>query len=173
MERNYEKTLESTALIRFEDCDPFGHLNNGRYIDYYLNAREDQLRENYGLDIYAMAKTTGKAWVVASNQLAYLREVKFMETVRIKTCLRWFNGSDLLMEGQMVDSNTGAIISVIWTRFTYIDIRKGQKATHDDELVALFNKVAVLGEGKREAYFEDRVKELRQELAAQAGALQV
>lgn len=166
MERNYEKILESTALIRFEDCDPFGHLNNGRYIDYYLNAREDQVRDNYGLDIYAMAKTTGKAWVVASNQLAYLREVKFMETVRIKTCLRWFNGSDLLMEGQMVDINTGAIISVIWTRFAYIDIRKGQKATHEEGLVALFNKVAVLGEGKREAYFEDRVKELRQESAA-------
>jgi acyl-CoA thioesterase FadM len=172
METTYEKILESTALIRFEDCDPFGHLNNGRYIDYYLNAREDQLRENYGLDIYAMAKTTGKAWVVASNQLAYLREVKFMETVRIKTCLRWFSDSDLLMEGQMVDMKTGAIISVIWTRFAYIDIRKGQKAIHGEELVTLFNKVAVLGEGKQEEYFEDRVKELRQESATQA-AVQV
>lgn len=170
MERNYERILESTALIRFEDCDPFGHLNNGRYIDYYLNAREDQVRESYGLDIYARAKTTGRAWVVASNQLAYLREVKFMETVRIKTCLRWFSDSDLLMEGQMVDVKTGAIISVIWTRFAYIDIRKGQKATHEEELVALYKKVAVLGEGKREEYFEDRVKELRQESAAQTTA---
>jgi YbgC/YbaW family acyl-CoA thioester hydrolase len=170
MERNYEKILESKALIRFEDCDPFGHLNNGRYIDYYLNAREDQLRDNYGLDIYAMGKTTGKAWVVASNQLAYLREVKFMETVTIKTCLRWYSGSDLLMEGQMVDPKTGAIISAIWTRFTYIDIRKGQKAIHGEELVTLFDKVAVLGEGKREEYFEDRVKELRQISAAQVPA---
>ena len=168
MEKEYSKILESKALVRFEDCDPFGHLNNGRYIDYYLNAREDQVRESYGLDIYAMAKTTGKAWVVASNQIAYLREVKFMETVRIKTCLRWFNDTDMLMEGQMVDVNTGAIISVIWTRFAYIDIRKGQKATHEGELATLLNKVAVLGEGKREAYFEDRVKELRQESAAQA-----
>ncbi|WP_018479121.1 acyl-CoA thioesterase [Pontibacter roseus] len=165
MERNYEKILESKALIRFEDCDPFGHLNNGRYIDYYLNAREDQVRDNYGLDIYALAKTTGKAWVVAANQIAYLREVKYMETVKIKTCLRWFTGSDLLMEGQMVNLDTGAIISVIWSRFTYIDVRKGQKATHDAELTALFSKVAILGEGKPEAYFEDRVKELRAQSA--------
>jgi acyl-CoA thioester hydrolase len=28
------KELESTAVIRFQDCDPFGHLNNARYIDY-------------------------------------------------------------------------------------------------------------------------------------------
>ena len=32
MEKEYSKILESKALIRFEDCDPFGHLNNGRYI---------------------------------------------------------------------------------------------------------------------------------------------
>ncbi|MBX0332209.1 acyl-CoA thioesterase [Pontibacter sp. HSC-14F20] len=161
MEKAYNKILESKALIRFEDCDPFGHLNNGRYIDYYLNAREDQLRDNYDLDIYAMGKTTGKAWVVTSNQIAYLREVKFMETVTIKTCLRWYSSSDLMMEGQMVDPETGAIISIIWTRFAYIDIRKGQKAEHSEELTNLFGSVAVLGEGKPAEYFEDRVKELR------------
>lgn len=161
MEKEYSKILESKALVRFEDCDPFGHLNNGRYIDYYLNAREDQLRDNYDLDIYALGKTTGKAWVVASNQIAYLREVKFMETVTIRTCLRWYSGSDLMMEGQMVDPETGAIISVIWTRFAYIDIRKGQKAEHSEELTNLFSSVAILGEGKPAEYFEDRVKELR------------
>ncbi|MFD2247284.1 acyl-CoA thioesterase [Pontibacter ruber] len=155
------KILESTALVRFEDCDPFGHLNNGRYIDYYLNAREDQLRDNYKLDIYAHSKTSGKAWVVAANQIAYLREVKFMETVTIRTSLRWFSGSDLWMEGQMLDLETGAIKSVIWTRFTYIDIRKGQKAEHGDDLLQLFREVVVEGEGKPTAYFEERVKELR------------
>lgn len=174
MERNYMQVLESKALIRFEDCDPFGHLNNGRYIDYYLNAREDQVRDNYGLDIYALAKTTGKAWVVTSNQIAYLREVKFMETVKIKTSLRWFSDTDLLMEGQMVNPETGGIISVIWTRFAYIDVRKGQKVSHGEDLVELFNKVAILGEGKQEAYFEDRVKELRSENSAdQAQVTQV
>ncbi len=161
METLKEKVLESKALVRFEDCDPFGHLNNGRYIDYYLNAREDQLRDNYNLDIYAMAKTTGKAWVVTSNQIAYLREVKFMETVTIKTMLRWFTDTDLMMEGQLVDTETGTIKSVIWTRFTYIDIRKGGKSTHSEELMQLFSEVALVGEGKEEAYFEDRVKELR------------
>lgn len=37
------KELESIAVARFQDCDPFSHLNNARYIDYFLNAREDQL----------------------------------------------------------------------------------------------------------------------------------
>jgi acyl-CoA thioester hydrolase len=34
-----EKVPESEALIRFPDCDPFNHLNNSRYIDYFINAR--------------------------------------------------------------------------------------------------------------------------------------
>ncbi|WP_439879782.1 acyl-CoA thioesterase [Pontibacter sp. MBLB2868] len=163
---NLPKYLESEVLIRFEDCDPFGHLNNGRYIDYFLNAREDQTREFYDLDIYAHIRNTGKAWVVASNQLSYLSEVKFMEWVKIRTCLRWYTTSDLLTECIMLDRDTGAIKSVIWTRFAYVDVKKGQKAEYSDELMDLYSKVAVVGEGKPSQYFEERVKELRS--AAQA-----
>ena len=35
------KTPHSFYTIRFTDCDLFGHLNNGRYIDYLLNARKN------------------------------------------------------------------------------------------------------------------------------------
>ena len=31
-----EKVLKSRAKVRFQDCDPFNHLNNARYIDYFL-----------------------------------------------------------------------------------------------------------------------------------------
>ncbi|GAB3196798.1 acyl-CoA thioester hydrolase [Pontibacter aydingkolensis] len=155
------KYLESDVLIRFEDCDPFGHLNNGRYIDYFLNAREDQVRENYRLDIYGHIKQTGNAWVVASNQIAYLREVKFMEWVKIKTCLMHFDSANLVTECQMLDKETGAVQAVIWSRFAYISIKKGQKTEHSPELMQLFQSVATQGEGRPAIYFEERVKELR------------
>ena len=160
-EKDLPKHLESDVLIRFEDCDPFGHLNNGRYIDYFLNAREDQVRENYGLDIYGHIKQTGNAWVVASNQIAYLREVKFMEWVKIKTCLMHYDASNLITECQMLDKETGAVLAVIWSRFAYINIKKGQRTEHNPELMELFGAVATEGEGKPTAYFEERVKELR------------
>jgi acyl-CoA thioester hydrolase len=54
-----EKILESQMLVRFSDCDPFNHLNNSRYIDYIINAREDQLLKYYEFDIYKMAKDLG------------------------------------------------------------------------------------------------------------------
>ncbi len=48
----YSKEPVSNVVIRFQDCDPFGHLNNARYIDYFINAREGHLVEYYNLDIY-------------------------------------------------------------------------------------------------------------------------
>ncbi len=33
--------LGSKTKIRFQDCDPFNHLNNAAYINYLINARED------------------------------------------------------------------------------------------------------------------------------------
>lgn len=153
--------LDSKARIRFEDCDPFGHLNNGRYMDYFMNAREDQLRDNYQLDIYAHMQQTGNVWVVASSQVAYLQEVKMNEEVTIRTNLRWFTESDLFMEGMMLDPVTGRIKAVVWLRFAYLNVRKGTKASHEPQLTELFQATAVKGNGKPDQYFEDRVKELR------------
>lgn len=160
------KILESQALIRFEDCDPFGHLNNGRFIDYFTNAREDQVREYYGFDVYKHIKETGKAWVVTSNQVQYIREVKYMETKTIRTCLRWFTSSNLMVEGQMVDPETQTILAVIWTRLTYIDLKNGGRTEYSQELMDLYHSISVLGEGKQDLTFEERVKELRTEQVA-------
>lgn len=167
-ETTLPKYLESTALIRFEDCDPFGHLNNGRYTDYFLNAREDQLRANYKLDIYRHMQAAGKAWVVATNQMAYLREARLMESVIIKTNLRWYTDSDILMEALMLDKKTQQIKSVAWMRFSYIDIKQGGKTQHEAHLKELFSQVAILGEGRDPMMFEERVKELRQAAVATA-----
>ncbi len=158
---NLPQYLESNALIRFEDCDPFGHLNNGRYTDYFLNAREDQLRDNYNLDIYRHMKAAGKAWVVSTNQMAYLCEAKLMEAVTIRTNLRWFTDTDILTEALMLDNKTAEIKSVAWIRFSYIDVKLGRKTQHEEHLVELFRSVAILGEGKDPMMFEERVKELR------------
>ena len=53
--------LESSHLIRFPDCDPFNHLNNARYLDYFINAREDQVWDAYGINITTWQKPRVKA----------------------------------------------------------------------------------------------------------------
>jgi len=51
-----DKVLKSKVKIRFQDCDPFNHLNNSKYIDYFINAREEQILKHYDLDIFKLYK---------------------------------------------------------------------------------------------------------------------
>jgi acyl-CoA thioesterase FadM len=46
-----ELTPKSFYTIRFGDCDLFGHLNNARYLDYFINAREEHLKERYQVQL--------------------------------------------------------------------------------------------------------------------------
>lgn len=79
------KIPSSSVIIRFPDCDPFGHLNNSRYIDYFINAREDHLRDNYGLDVY---NAGGVSWVTGIQHIAYLKPVFLMEKLMFESVLQ-------------------------------------------------------------------------------------
>ena len=80
------KVLKSNTKIRFQDCDPFNHLNNAAYLNYFTNAREDQIKNYYDIDIYAMAKESGISWVVGSNQIAYISPALLMEDIVYLEC---------------------------------------------------------------------------------------
>src|SRR5262245_42391761 len=95
------KELQSTATVRFQDCDPLQHLNNARYIDYFLNAREDQLINFYSFNIFAHTQTEQQGWVVSRTHIAYLAPARIMEEVVIQTRLIQMTDSLLVVEGVM------------------------------------------------------------------------
>src|SRR5579872_852263 len=99
-----EKTPVSFYTVRFNDCDPFGHLNNGRYIDYFLNAREDHLREHYGIDLKAWAQK-GIGFVVNRHDIRYLRPANYNERVAIRSALIGWTDTELKVELQMWDES--------------------------------------------------------------------
>src|SRR5215218_5334670 len=106
------KVWESSSLIRFPDCDPFNHLNNARYIDYFINAREDHLRAQLDFNIYAYAREHGRSWVVRQNQIVYLRPAFLMEVVVIDSTVLRFGDKDILVEMKMWDEAKSKLKSV-------------------------------------------------------------
>ena len=94
-----EKLLTSTIKIRFQDCDPFNHLNNAKYIDYFINTREDQVKDHYDLDIFKMMEAEKKGWVIGLNQIAYFIPASTMETVKIQSSLFHFSEKIFLFVG--------------------------------------------------------------------------
>ena len=89
------KEPQSIYTVRFSDCDLFGHLNNARYLDYFLNAREDHLKSYYQLDL-ATYYLKGIGWLVGSHEINYLKPAKYNEEVTIKSSLIKANDQYLL-----------------------------------------------------------------------------
>jgi len=154
----YPKTLKSKAIIRFQDCDPFNHLNNGNYINYFMNHREDRLVEDYEIDVYGMATKMGKSWVSGSNQIAYLRPALTMETVSIESQLIKYTDSELYVEMRMYNEEKTQLKSVIWSSFVHFNLMKQKREIHDSKLMELFENILLPLESKT---FEDRIKNIK------------
>lgn len=143
VERELPKVLESTAVIRFQDCDPFQHLTNSRYIDYFMNAREDQLNQFYDFRVFEVFQETGQAWVVSKNQVAYIAPAVMLEAVLIRTQLIQITDSVLVVEGLMLDKTGARLKSAAWMEFTFISLLNGRPAKHPDDFMQRFGAVRV------------------------------
>ena len=118
-----EKLVESKVKIRFPDCDPFNHLNNSKYIDYMINAREDQLLKYYDFDIYKLAFEKGLSWVVAQNQIAYLAPATLMETVVIETQLIHHEDKSLVFEACMWNEDKTSVKALMWSKLVHFNLK--------------------------------------------------
>ena len=139
----FEKYPESFHLIRFPDCDPFGHLNNARYLDYFMNAREDHLRNYYGLDIYHYFDTTGKGWVIGSNEIIYRKPAVVMEEVRIQSQVREFSLTHIEVEMLMSSKDGKVLHSLLRSNIIPFDQRTGKATSHSDELMEMLEAVRI------------------------------
>lgn len=144
--------LTSEARIRFQDCDPFQHLNNARYIDYFLNARGDQIWEHYKIDIYG---SQGFSWVVGSNQIAYFKPALLNEKIYIETQVIAFSERFIKVEMKMYASKDKTLKALLWVDSIPINLKTMRLDSHSPQLMEVFTKAVIPVD---EAIFEDRKK---------------
>src|SRR5580698_7543653 len=155
-----EKFPQSLYTVRFSDCDPFGHLNNSKYIDYFLNAREDHLKELYDIDLKVWAQQ-GQAFVVTAHEIRYLRPATYNESVAIQSALIGWGDSSLLVEMSMFGKDR-QLKAIVWTTFTRINPVTGKKMIHPPEFRPWVDLALV--EGIAEQGLSARVESLRKEV---------
>jgi thioesterase III len=156
-----QKTFETEALIRFPDCDPFNHLNNARYLDYFMNAREDHLMRGMDFNIYKVAQEQGVSWVVGRNQIAYLRPAMLMETVVIDSALLAWGERDLLVEMRMWNQQKTELKSLLWATFVHVNMRTGRSIPHGEAFTEKFAQY-LQPLANPAASFDDRIASLRE-----------
>lgn len=135
------KILESKSKIRFQHCDPFNHLNNAEYLNYMINAREDQILENYGIDIFKMAKKEGVSWVVGTNQIAYIKPAFLMEDIIVASQLFYHTKNELHVEIRMWNHDKSELKAFMWSTFIHFNLLQQKRWDHKEELMLLFEKV--------------------------------
>lgn len=155
---NLKKELESSLKIRFPDCDPFNHLNNSRYIDYMINAREDQLLDNYNFDVHQLSLVQGIGWVSAQTQIAYLYPANLNEVVIVQTRLLMASERSLLFEALMWDKEKKLLKSVMWARLVHYNIRERRSQVHAPDLMDFFGQILA---PLTAVNFEERVAQLK------------
>jgi YbgC/YbaW family acyl-CoA thioester hydrolase len=138
-----EKFPQSSYTVRFSDCDPFGHLNNSKYIDYFLNAREDHLKEYYDIDLKVWVEQ-GQVFVVSAHEIRYLRPATYNESVVIRSSLIGWGDSWLQVEMVMFGAD-GQLKAILWTVFTRIHPVTGKRVQHPPDFQPWIDQALVEG----------------------------
>jgi YbgC/YbaW family acyl-CoA thioester hydrolase len=121
--------LKTHYKVRFNDCDPFKHLNNTAYIDYMLNAREDHLKQFHDIDMTSLYEK-GLSWMVSHHDIIYLRPAVYNEQVCIQSSLIKAEEGTLLVEMIMYDESCMQVKAVLWTTFTHVNLQTGKRGKH-------------------------------------------
>ena len=162
-EKQTPRELESDYRIQFSDCDPFGHLNNARYIEYFYNARVEQVREQLDFDIYEIARQEKKSWVVSLSQIAYFYPVEYNEIVTIKTRMIELTPYKVTAEYIMSNRKNHKLHSILWSGFTFIDLATGRPTRHPDKMHAFFETILYKDENINLNDFNNRTKTVSRE----------
>ena len=141
-----------------------GHLNNVRYLDYFLNAREDHTTEHYNLNLGELAREQSAAWVITKHHISYLKPARQGVQVRIRSQLIHFDNSNLVLEMQMRSEDGLRLLALLWSETTFVAMPAGTRTDHSNALMDLLDELDVEDVNYDPDGFDDRVKEVRQQL---------
>lgn len=161
--KEMEKELESELVIRFQDCDPFGHLNNAKYLDYFFNARADQTLLYYGWSPLKLSQEFNATWVVTNHQISYLRPAMFGETVLVKTALIYFDHHSITTECQMLNKEKTQLKAMIWTTLRNVSMQTGKSVDHSENLNELLSKMIIPDTHYTPLGYYDRLQRLKEQ----------
>ncbi|MBS1548561.1 MAG: acyl-CoA thioesterase [Bacteroidetes bacterium] len=152
------KEVSTQAKVRFADCDPIGHLNNVKYLEYMLNAREDHVEMQYGFSYEEYSRKTGCTWVAIQNEIAYLKEVRYNTVVAISSTLINIGDRTSMVEMKMTSPDKSITYAVLWITAIYFNLKTRKSEVQPTEILQKFQPFV---QEIPEKLFSERVSTLR------------
>ena len=158
------KETTSTVIIRFQDCDPFRHLNNSKYFDYFFNAREDQIAKHYDFRPVDIFKKYNSGWVAYNHHIAYLRPAMVSEWVKIFSRIIGFTSDTLVTEYYMSNQDKTELKTVFLSTVKYVDGFTGKKIAHQEDLLEFLQAIAHENLSLENIRLDSRIAFIKKEL---------
>ncbi|MFC5408620.1 acyl-CoA thioesterase [Larkinella bovis] len=162
--KTYPHETESRTIVRFQDCDPLQHLNNAKYLDYYFNAREDQVATQYNFSPLQLFREYKTSWVVYQHQIAYIRPAMVSEWVRIVSRIIYYNEDTMVTEYFMTDDSGKQLKNVLWMTSKYVSVLTGKRSTHGPDVMAFLEAISMKDIDFHNLNFNERIKQIKDEL---------
>lgn len=105
---------QKTFAIAWGDMDALGHVNNGRYFDYFQEARIEWLK-SLGLDLQQP-----EGPVVVHVAATFLKPLIYPATVTITSSISQLGRSSILMEHKLHQDDTlmtEGISKIVWVNY--------------------------------------------------------
>ncbi|GAB3325563.1 acyl-CoA thioesterase [Larkinella ripae] len=165
--KTYPAETESRTIIRFQDCDPLQHLNNAKYLDYYFNAREDQVALQYNFSPAQLFREFKTSWVVYQHQIAYVRPAVVSEWIRIVSRIIYFDDDTMVTEYYMTDDSRRQLKNVLWMTSKYVSVVTGRRIPHDPDVMAFLHAISLKNVDFHNLNFNDRIRQIKDQLVEQ------
>ena len=110
--------------VRFSDCDPFGHVNNAKYLTYLEQARIDLWRRQLGW-LAGERRPDGRrghAFILARAEIDFRAQARYGDTLEVRLGLGKFGRTSLGYEYEVVrvaDEQVVAAAKTVQVWFDY------------------------------------------------------
>ena len=128
----------SEIPVRPDDIDMFQHVHNSRYLDYIQAARYDQMIRCYKMSMEEFM-IMGYGFVVKKAELNFKRALIMGDVMLISTQVKEFNGSDILVEFEIVNKKNEKISCDGFMLYTMINLKTARSEKVPDEIQTKFS----------------------------------
>ena len=120
--------FETEMQVRQDEVDMFRHVHSGKYLDYLLHARFDQMERCYGMAMEEFLKL-GLGWVVKTSHIEYKRPMVLSEKFTVTTWVETMQGTDVEIRFEIRKKETSKPAASGWCTFTMTQLDTGRAAT--------------------------------------------
>src|SRR5690606_29812424 len=122
--------------IRYDDCDPYGHVNHASYLRYMLEAAfAASAAVGYPMQRYW---EMNRAWFVRDTEIAYLAPLRYGDTVAIRTWVLDFRRVRSRRGYELRRADDGTVVAEGSTDWVFIDRESRRPASVPGDMVAAF-----------------------------------